>query len=198
MDLLGGGGCTPQHWPEGVQGGCIFHDKAKNIRDKMRNMMISELWTTITIQLVNQVDCGRRTWPTQLGTSRAGTNGWCVGCNAPQRKVKKGGPRMLELRNLLNIKEYSEKLRSKKVWKRKLFLGPRKEGGPNVLVKHLPLQTSYSTPPPPTRSCWTHPWGKFGGKYCVLFILKCYICPLLQERRSCTYIPSPLIPYYTF
>jgi hypothetical protein len=33
-----------------------------------------------------------------------------------------GSPGMLELRNLLNIKEYSEKLRSKKVWKRKLFL----------------------------------------------------------------------------
>ena len=47
----GGGGWVriPKPWPEGVQGGSIFHDKAKNIRDKMRysnlsnNMMISEL-----------------------------------------------------------------------------------------------------------------------------------------------------------
>ena len=39
----------------------------------------------------------------------------------PKKKVKKGSG-MLELRNLLNIKEYSEKLRSKKVGKRKLFL----------------------------------------------------------------------------
>jgi hypothetical protein len=32
MDLLGdaGRGCTPYPWPEGVQGGAIFHDKAKN------------------------------------------------------------------------------------------------------------------------------------------------------------------------
>ena len=42
MDLLGGGGC-------GNAGGVIFHDKAKNIRDKVRynnlsnKMMISEL-----------------------------------------------------------------------------------------------------------------------------------------------------------
>jgi hypothetical protein len=42
MDLLGGGEC-------GGTGGVIFHDKAKNIRDKMRynnlsnKMMISEL-----------------------------------------------------------------------------------------------------------------------------------------------------------
>jgi hypothetical protein len=57
MDLLGGGGVDPPwYWPEGVQGGAIFHDKAKKIiRGKMRysnlsnNMMISELWTTITI-----------------------------------------------------------------------------------------------------------------------------------------------------
>ena len=51
MDLLGGGGgCgVPLALTRGVQGGVIFHDKAKNIRDKMRysylsnNMMISEL-----------------------------------------------------------------------------------------------------------------------------------------------------------
>jgi hypothetical protein len=41
----------------GGGGGAIFHDKAKIIRDKMRysnlsnNMMISELRTTITIQI---------------------------------------------------------------------------------------------------------------------------------------------------
>ena len=55
MDLLGsvcgggGGGGVRTPKPEGVQGGSIFHDKAKHIRDKMRysnlsnNMMISEL-----------------------------------------------------------------------------------------------------------------------------------------------------------
>jgi hypothetical protein len=63
MDLLGGegggggggGGCaTPLAL---TRGGVIFHDKAKNIRDKIRysnlsnNMMISELCTTITIQI---------------------------------------------------------------------------------------------------------------------------------------------------
>ena len=51
---------------------------------------------------------------------RAGTTGVCVwgggggGRNTHKRKVKKGGPGMLELRNVLNIKEFSEKLRSKK------------------------------------------------------------------------------------
>ena len=63
MDLLGGGGRTP-HPPSpslrgrGMQGGVLFFIiKQKNIRDKMRysnlsnNMMISELRTTITIQI---------------------------------------------------------------------------------------------------------------------------------------------------
>jgi hypothetical protein len=46
----------------------------------------------------------------------------------PQRKVKEGdqfpqrGPQMLELRNVLNIKEYCEKLRSKN--SENLFLIP--------------------------------------------------------------------------
>jgi hypothetical protein len=41
--------CTPLARARGVQGGAIFHDKQKIIRDKMRysnlsnNMMISEL-----------------------------------------------------------------------------------------------------------------------------------------------------------
>ena len=46
---VGGCGVPLALTTEGVQGGVIFHDKAKNIRDKMRysnlsnNMMISEL-----------------------------------------------------------------------------------------------------------------------------------------------------------
>jgi hypothetical protein len=62
MDLLGesagGGGMhPPSPGQRGCRGGTIFYDKAKNIRGKMRysnlsnNMMISELWTTITIQI---------------------------------------------------------------------------------------------------------------------------------------------------
>jgi hypothetical protein len=62
MDLLGGGGAGGGGgggggggwiywdgftWPDGVQRGAIFHDKAKIIRDKMsnlsNNMMINEL-----------------------------------------------------------------------------------------------------------------------------------------------------------
>ena len=58
MDLLGA--YTPLVLARGVQGEggvAIFHDKAKNIRDKMgysnlsNNMIISELRTTITIQI---------------------------------------------------------------------------------------------------------------------------------------------------
>jgi hypothetical protein len=51
---------------------------------------------------------------------------------------------MLELRNLLNIKEYSEKLRSKK--KIVFEVGPRKEGDPNVLV-NPPLPKPVIAPP---------------------------------------------------
>jgi hypothetical protein len=50
MDLLGGGGVhPPSPGQRGCRGGAIFHDKAKNIRDKMRysnlsdKMMISKL-----------------------------------------------------------------------------------------------------------------------------------------------------------
>ena len=52
----------------------------------------------------------------------------CGGSVTPQRKVKIGGPtsqrgpRMLELRNVLNIKEYSKKLRLRK--SEKVFLTP--------------------------------------------------------------------------
>jgi hypothetical protein len=48
---------APSPDQRGVQGGVIFHDKSKNIRDKMRysnlsnNMMISKLRTTVTIQI---------------------------------------------------------------------------------------------------------------------------------------------------
>ena len=42
-----------------------------------------------------------------------GGGGGC--CNIPQRIVKRrGGPGMLELRNVLNIKAFSRKLRSNK------------------------------------------------------------------------------------
>ena len=47
----------PLSLARGGAGGAIFHDKEKIIRGKMRysnlsnNMMISELWTTITIQI---------------------------------------------------------------------------------------------------------------------------------------------------
>ena len=53
------GVCTPHRalargYP-GVGAGGYFHDKAKNIRDKMsnlsNNMMISKLLTTITIEI---------------------------------------------------------------------------------------------------------------------------------------------------
>jgi hypothetical protein len=148
---------------------------------------------------------GRLTWPTQLGTSRAGTNGGCGGCNAPQRKVKGsqlpqlGGPGMLELRNFLNIKEYSEKLRSKKVWKRELFLrwaarGPPKGRGPKCFSYPPPQK---KTTHPPTRSCWIHPLGKFGKKYCVLLLLKCYIClpPAGKEILHLHSVAPDTIPY---
>jgi hypothetical protein len=55
MDLLG---CVHPHLAlarEYAGGGGYFHDKAKNIREKMRNlsnnMMISKLLTTITIEI---------------------------------------------------------------------------------------------------------------------------------------------------
>jgi hypothetical protein len=55
------GVCTPLALARGgAGGGTIFHDKQKIIRDKMRysnlsnNMMISELWTTITNTVVKQ------------------------------------------------------------------------------------------------------------------------------------------------
>ena len=44
----GGGGAHPYPWPKGVRGGAIFHDKAKNNRDKMRN---SNLSNNMMIQL---------------------------------------------------------------------------------------------------------------------------------------------------
>jgi hypothetical protein len=55
-DLLEEGVHPPSPDRRGCKG-CFFHDKAKNNRDKMRysnlsnNMMISKLWTTITIQI---------------------------------------------------------------------------------------------------------------------------------------------------
>ena len=50
------GVCTPHlALARGYAGGGYFHDKAKNIRDKMsnlsNNMMISKLLTTITIEI---------------------------------------------------------------------------------------------------------------------------------------------------
>jgi hypothetical protein len=88
MDLLGGGGaggCAPPSLAlvRGGAGGVLFFMIKQNIIwDKMRysnlsnNMMISELWTTITIQIQwsiavqwSKLMGGRHTWPTQLGTT---------------------------------------------------------------------------------------------------------------------------------
>ena len=66
------------------------------------------------------------------GAGSTGTTGSvCVwgGCNTPKEKSRKvpnfprEGPEMLELWNVLNTKEYCERLWSKKLWK-KVFLTP--------------------------------------------------------------------------
>jgi hypothetical protein len=84
--------------------------------------------------------------------------------------------RMLELRNMLNIKECSEKLRSENVWKRKSFWGgPKLISYPPpqpVIARHGPGDQSWQSTPP-TRSCWIHPCSYFrnGLSYlCALWL----------------------------
>jgi hypothetical protein len=117
---------------------------------------------------------GRRTWPIQLGTSRAGAYGRCVcvGCNAtpPKEKSRKGskfpqlgGSGMLELHSGMLELQVEKGLKKKIVFEVDL----RKERGSNVFVTPPPNQTT----PPPTRSCRFHPWGKLWEKLlCFIFI----------------------------
>ena len=122
--------------------------------------------------------------------------GVCV-CNAtpPKEKSRKGskfpqlgGSGMLELHSGMLELQVEKGLKKKIVFEVDL----RKERGSNVFV---------TPPPPPIKPplplpdhAGSIPEVNCGKNYCVLFLLKWYIC----QEISFTYIPSPLVPYCTF
>ena len=101
----------------------------------------------------------------------------------PKEKSRKGGPEMLELRNVLNIKEHCEKLRSKKLGKR-IFnppIIPKNWFGKCFWDVLFRTKTSTSSPPsPPVANIFR----------------KIFLRRVLQSGRKGAPIHQPDIPRY--